>query len=59
MIQYLKEVKRELNKVSWPSKQEIIRMTITVIVVSAGVAGIMTVLDIVFKRLLNLLITLV
>jgi preprotein translocase subunit SecE len=59
MIQYLKEVKRELKKVSWPSQQEIIRMTVTVIIVSTGVAGFMTVLDILFKRLLNLLIGIV
>lgn len=59
MIQYLKEVKRELKKVSWPSQQEIVRMTITVIIVSAAVAGFITVLDIIFKRLLNLLIGIV
>jgi preprotein translocase subunit SecE len=57
MIEYVKEVKRELKKVSWPSKQEVIRMTLTVIIVSAAVAGLITGLDFVFQKLISFLIT--
>lgn len=32
IIRFLKEVKREMNKVTWPSRAEVINFTIVVIV---------------------------
>jgi len=37
-IQFIKEAKTELTKVVWPSKQEVIKITIAVVVLSIAVA---------------------
>jgi len=34
LIKFLKEVRNELNKVTWPTKNEIIGSTIVVVIVS-------------------------
>ncbi|MBI4713714.1 preprotein translocase subunit SecE [Candidatus Uhrbacteria bacterium] len=38
MVQYFKESKEELKKVTWPSKQEISKYTIVVIILSLAIA---------------------
>ena len=38
LVQYLRESKEELEKVTWPSRQTVIRDTIVVIAISAGLA---------------------
>ena len=53
---YLKEVRSELLKVRWPSKQETVKMTMIVVSVSAGVGLLISVLDLVFTRLLGVII---
>ena len=45
VIQFFKDVKSELFKVVWPSRQDTIRYTITVIVFSLVVAGILGAAD--------------
>ncbi|MCK4588664.1 preprotein translocase subunit SecE, partial [Candidatus Woesebacteria bacterium] len=37
VIQFLKEVKLELSKVTWPKKQQIIKLTLIVFIISAVV----------------------
>jgi preprotein translocase subunit SecE len=39
LFQYFKESKEELKKVTWPSKQEINKYTLVVIVLSLVIAG--------------------
>lgn len=39
LFQYFKESKEELRKVTWPSKQEIYKYTLVVIVLSLIIAG--------------------
>jgi len=58
LIRYLKEVRLELTKVTWPDKQEVIKLTLTVIIFSAIVALFVGGLDLVFTKLLESLISL-
>jgi preprotein translocase subunit SecE len=50
---FLKEVRIELKKVTWPTRQETIRYTVTVIIVSIAVAIFLGALDAVFQFVLN------
>ena len=52
-ITFLKEVRLEMKKVNWPTKQETIKYVIIVIGVSAVLAAFLGVLDFIFIRLLN------
>jgi len=56
LITFLKEVKLEIKKVNWPTRQEIIKYTLIVIGISAGVAAFLGILDFIFTALLNKLI---
>ncbi|PID55642.1 preprotein translocase subunit SecE [candidate division KSB3 bacterium] len=49
-IQFLKEARLELKKVSWPPRHELIGSTTLVIVVSVLAGLLLGVLDIVFFR---------
>ena len=55
-IQYLKEVRLELSKVVWPKREEVIKLTLTVIIISIIVGIYMGTLDFGFTKLLELLI---
>lgn len=44
-IRFLTEVWEELGKVTWPTRDEAIRMTLTVIIVSALIAALIGGLD--------------
>jgi preprotein translocase subunit SecE len=55
-IQFLKEVKTELKKVSWPSKNEVIKMTLIVLGVSVAVSLFISSLDFIFTKLTELII---
>lgn len=50
---YLNEVKLELSKVTWPSKDEVGRLTLVVFLVSALVGGYIGGLDYLFTRLIE------
>ncbi len=50
---FLKEVKVELKKVNWPTRQETINYTLIVIGVSLAVAIFLGGLDFIFTWLLN------
>lgn len=50
---FLKEVKLEMKKVNWPSKQETIKYTLIVIGVSIVVAAFLGTLDYIFVILLE------
>jgi len=55
-FQFLKEVREELSRVSWPSREEVIEATIGVIVFCAFIAVYFWVLDFIFSRALELII---
>ena len=50
---FLKEVQLELKKVNWPTKQETLKYTFIVIMVSAAVAAFLGGLDFVFTKILE------
>ncbi|TEU02979.1 preprotein translocase subunit SecE [Candidatus Woesebacteria bacterium] len=56
VIQFLKEVKLELTKVTWPKKQQIIKLTLIVFIISAVVGVYVGALDYAFTKLLEFLI---
>lgn len=53
-INFLKEVRSEINNVSWPSKKETIRLTSVVVGVSLIVAIFIGILDFLFTNLMTL-----
>ena len=53
VLTYILEVKNELTKVSWPTKEETIRLTALVVIVSAVVAIYLGVLDFALSLLLR------
>jgi len=56
VIQYLKDVRLELTKVVWPKKQEVIKLTLIVFIISAIIAAYTGVLDYLFTKLLEIII---
>ena len=53
IVTFLKEVRLEMKKVNWPSREQTIRYTLIVIGVSAAVAIYLGGLDFIFNTLLN------
>jgi len=50
---YLKEVRLEIKKVNWPTRQETIKYTLIVIGVSFGAALLLGLFDFIFTTLLK------
>lgn len=50
---FIKDARIELKKVTWPTREETIRYTITVILISAVVSLFLGGLDYVFQFVLN------
>ncbi len=55
-VDFFKEVKTELGKVTWPSRPEVIKLTAVVIGVSAIVAAYLGGLDFVFAKGIELIL---
>jgi preprotein translocase subunit SecE len=56
VVRYLREMRLELGKVSWPTRQEAINMTIIVVAVTVGMAIFLGSLDFVFAKLFELIV---
>ena len=54
---YLSEVRIELTKVTWPKRQEVIRLTLVVFLISTIVAIYVGVLDFGFTKLLGAILS--
>lgn len=52
---YVKETRAEMSHVNWPSREQTIRFTALVIVVSLVTAALLGLSDFVFSKLLTLL----
>lgn len=50
---FLKEVRLELKKVTWPTRQETIHYTLMVIVISAVTAAFLGGIDFILQYILN------
>jgi len=57
LTKYLHEVRIELSKVVWPKKNEVIKLTLIVIIISAVVGLYVGVLDVAFVKLLEIVIS--
>jgi preprotein translocase subunit SecE len=55
IIEFLKEVKEELKKVSWPSKEQVRNATIAVIIFTTIVSIYLWILDLGFQRIFDLI----
>ncbi len=55
-VGFLRETRDELKKVVWPSRAEVIRLTIVVIIVSAIVGGYIGGLDFLLTKFLSIII---
>jgi preprotein translocase subunit SecE len=56
VIGYLKEVRQELNHVSWPTRREAIRLTLIVIGISLAAGLYLGGLDYLFTQLMGFII---
>ena len=56
MSDFLKGVKAEFKKIVWPNKDDIVKQTIAVISSSIVLGIIISILDFIFKILLNFVI---
>ncbi|MCH7641407.1 preprotein translocase subunit SecE [Patescibacteria group bacterium] len=56
-IDFLKDVRLELSKVVWPKREEVIKLTLTIIIISAIVGVYLGALDFGFTKLLEVLIS--
>jgi len=53
LVQYLKDSKSELKKVSWLTRKDVTRHTILVVGISLGVAFFLGIFDFVFSALMS------
>jgi len=56
IINFLKGVRTELKKVTWPKREEVIKLTLVVFIFSAIAAFYLGGLDLAFTKILELLI---
>jgi len=56
-ITFLKEVRLELTKVVWPKREEVIKLTLIVFIISGIIAAYVGALDFAFTKLLELLVS--
>ncbi len=54
---FFKDIKTEMSKVSWPSKDELIGSTIVVIVSLAVLSAFIGVCDVVLSKIVNVIMT--
>jgi len=55
-ITFLKETQDELKKVTWPKQQEVVRLTIVVIVISIAVGLFIGALDFIFAKVIETIV---
>ena len=56
IIQFLKEVKNELKKVTWPARKEVINSTIVVLIATAIITIFLYIVDVGLSRLVGIII---
>ncbi len=58
IVRFFRETTGELRKVSWPTRQEALNLTLVVLVVTASTSLLLGALDYLFTRLFRLIISL-
>lgn len=54
VVNYVREVMSELRKVVWPTREEIRRLTVMVIIIAGAVGVLLGAIDLGFTHLVNL-----
>lgn len=57
LLKYLQGVRSELKKVVWPKRDEVIKLTLIVFIISGIIAGYTGILDYSFTKLLEFVIS--
>lgn len=57
LTKFLKEVKQEMEKVVWPTKEEALRLTAIVLAVVIFVSGYVAFMDYIFSRFVRFLVS--
>ena len=55
-LRFISEAYRELQRVTWPTREETMRLTLMVIAVAAAVGAFLSVVDIIFARLMDVIL---
>jgi preprotein translocase subunit SecE len=56
-LSFFSEVRLELTKVTWPKRDDVVKLTLIVFIISAIVAGYVGGLDFLFTKLLSFIVT--
>ena len=56
VINFIKEARAELKKVTWPNRKQLISSTIVVLITVALVAVFLGIVDLVFSRLVTVIL---
>ncbi len=56
VVRFLIEARNELKKVVWPSKEEILKLTMVVVLVSVAVGIFLAGIDFIFSWLMRLIV---
>lgn len=56
IVQFIKEVKNELKKVTWPGRKEVINSTIVVLIATAILTIFLYMVDVGLSRLVGIII---
>jgi len=57
VITFFSEVRSELTQVTWPKRDEVVKLTLIVFIVSAAVGGYVGGLDYLFTKALELIVS--
>ncbi|MBI4496551.1 MAG: preprotein translocase subunit SecE [Chloroflexi bacterium] len=57
-FQFFREVAGELRKVTWPSREDVVRLTVLVSAMAVAVGGILGALDYIFTEAVRILLSL-
>jgi preprotein translocase subunit SecE len=52
-FRFISESYQELRRVTWPTREETMRLTLMVIAVAAAIGAFLSIVDILFSRLIN------
>lgn len=55
-VVFLKEVKSELSRVVWPTRDDVVKLTVIVVVVSTAIGLYIGGLDLLFTKLTDILV---
>jgi len=57
LTKYVREVRAEVRKVTWPSRQEVLRLSAIVVVVLILMSAFVAIIDFAFSRLMQAIIS--